>query len=62
MAVFSPDSVLLREFLESGNLVRTDMKLGHTQKEGVALKMKQQSETIVVYHPTYVIMSSLSDL
>ena len=49
-----PDSILLREFLESGNLVRTDMELGHTQKEGVAHGMNQQPDTIVVYHPMYV--------
>ena len=38
--------------LESGNLVRTDMDLRHTLDETVAAKMKQSSETIVVYHPT----------
>ena len=49
------DEDLLREFLESGNLVRTDMELGHTQNEGVALQMKQQPGTIVVYHPRYTL-------
>ena len=40
--------------MESGNLVRTDMELGHTQNEGVTLQMKQQPGTIVVYHPRYI--------
>ena len=49
---FCPDSILIQDFLESGNLVRTDMDLRHTLDETVAVKMKQSSETIVVYHPT----------
>ena len=41
--------------MESGNLVRTDMRLGHTLTEGVALHMKQTPGTIVVYHPMYAL-------
>lgn len=49
------DSDLLGEFMESGNLVRTDMRLGQTLTEGVALRMKQTPGTIVVYHPMYAL-------
>jgi protein disulfide isomerase len=55
VAYFHDNPDLLREFLESGNLVRTDMELGHTQNEGVALQMKQQPGTIVVYHPSHLV-------
>ena len=48
---FCSDSVLLNEFLESGNLMRTDMKLGHTHQRGVASEMGQEPGSIVVYHP-----------
>lgn len=53
------ESALLEEFVESGNLVRTDMKLGHTLTEGVALHMKQTPGSIVIYHPMYVTIPSM---
>jgi protein disulfide isomerase len=49
------DSVLLREFRESGNLVRTEMELGHTHQRGVAQGMDQEPDTIVVYHPVHLV-------
>lgn len=50
-SLWPADADLLGEFIESGNLVRTNMKLGHTLTEGVALHMKQTAGTMVVYHP-----------
>lgn len=50
-SLWPADADLLGEFIESGNLVRIDMKLGHTLTEGVALHMKQTAGTMVVYHP-----------
>ena len=51
-----PESKLTEEFIESGNVVRTNMRLGHTLDVGVASSTGQSTDTIVVYHPTYVIV------
>jgi protein disulfide isomerase len=50
-----PDPAVLGEVLESGNLVRTDMVVGHTLQVGVAREMGQEPGTIVVYHPVHLV-------
>lgn len=54
---FSDDtgSKLVDEFLESGNLVRAEMRLGHTHQGGVASQMDQEEDTIVIYHPVHLV-------
>lgn len=44
-------AALLEEFRESGNLVRTNIRLGHSTDEKVAEKMGFPVESVVVFHP-----------
>ena len=46
----STNSKLVDAFVESGNLLRMDMKLAHCTNADVAMEMGQKMETVVVYH------------
>ena len=48
----STDSKRVDAFVESGNLLRMDIKLGHCTNAAVATEVGQQVDTIVVYHGT----------
>ena len=48
----STNSKLVDAFVESGNLLRMDMKLAHCTNADVATEMGQKVETVVVYHGT----------
>ena len=48
----STDSKLVDAFVESGNLLRMDTKLGHCTNAAVATEMGQKVDTAVVYHGT----------
>ena len=39
-------------FIEAGNLLRMDMKLGHCADAAVATEMGQKVDTVVVYYGT----------
>ena len=48
----STNSKLFEAFVEAGNLLRMDMKLGHCSDATVAIEMGQKVDTIVVYYGT----------
>ena len=48
----STNSKLVDAFVESGNLLRMDMKVGHCTNPDLARDMGQKVDTVVVYHAT----------
>ena len=48
----STSSKLVDAFLETGNLLRMDMKIGHCTDAAVATAMGQKVDTVVVYYGT----------
>jgi hypothetical protein len=46
------NSKLVEAFMEAGNLLRLDMKLGHCSDPAVAMEMGQKVDTVVVYYGT----------
>ena len=48
----STNSKLVEAFMEAGNLLRMDMKLGHCTDVAVAMEMGQKVDTVVVYYGT----------
>ena len=48
----STNSKLVESFMEAGNLLRMDMKLGHCADAAVATEMGQKVDTVVVYYGT----------
>ena len=49
------DPALIEAYSESGNLVRLDLKLGHTTDAKIAASLSFPLETIVVFHPRNVV-------
>ncbi len=45
------DPKLLLEFMESGNLLRMDLSLGHATDPEVAKEMGFPLESVVIFHP-----------
>lgn len=54
---FSSESsaTVVESFIETGNLVRQDMKLAHTTDERIAKQMKFQIDSVIVYHPKVLV-------
>ena len=48
----STNSKILDAFMEAGNLLRMDTKLGHCTDAAVAMEMGQKVDTVVVYYGT----------
>ena len=48
----STNSKLVEAFMEAGNLLRMDMKLGHCSNATVAMEMGQKVDTVIVYFGT----------
>lgn len=48
----STSSKLVDAFLEAGNLLRMDMRVGHCRNADVAKKMGQEVDTAVLYYGT----------
>ena len=48
----STNSKILDAFMEAGNLLRMDTKLGHCMDAAVATEMEQRVDTVVVYYGT----------
>ena len=42
---------LLQEFRDSGNLIRNDIRLGHSTDPAVAKEMGMPLESVVIFHP-----------
>ena len=42
---------VLDNFIESGNEVRLDLRLGHTTDESIANQLKSAPNSVVVFHP-----------
>ena len=48
----STNSKLVEAFVEAGNLLRMDMKLGHCTDAAVAMEMGRKVDTVVVHYGT----------
>ena len=55
----STSSSVLNLYIESGNEVRMDMELGHCTDTSIAQEMGFRPDTVVVFHPGYVLSPSL---
>ena len=47
----STSATTIDSFIESGNLVRQDIRLGHTTDSKIAEKLKFDLNSVIVYHP-----------
>ena len=54
---FSPETgaSVLETFIESGNLAREDIKLGHTTDVSLAEYFTVGANTVIVYHPRHLV-------
>ena len=59
VAFFSSEtpSSIVQAYIDSGNLVRLDVRLGHTTESKLAAELKFQINTVVVYHPKNLVTS-----
>ena len=57
VAFFSSEtsSSLVQAYIDSGDLVRMDVKLGHTTDKKIAAELKFQVDTVVFYHPQHLV-------
>ena len=51
----STSSNVLELYMESGNEIRMDMELGHCTDPSIAQDMGFRPDTVVVFHPRYVL-------
>ena len=59
VAFFSSEtsSSVVQAYIDSGNLVRLDVQLGHTTESKLAAQLKFQINTVVIFHPKNLVTS-----